>query len=277
MTEQEWLDFTSVVRQNEFLFTKGKGRKLQLFLCACCRRAYDLVPERDRQRVSRMGSFFLPEPGVVLSDVWQVARHTVEVAERFADGFVTEGECRKAAEVARIHSQHYGHIAAGAPIPGEDPNYDDAAVKMGSDAASAADCAASILPSAAELSVRVVANSVAYDNEAYYAGAHGSPEVDPAHPHLLARRAERAAQWTLLVDIFGEKRQPRKINSAWRTPNVSAIAQTIYDERRFAELPVLADALEEAGWPSEEILTHLRSGGEHVRGCWALDLALGKE
>jgi hypothetical protein len=51
----------------------------------------------------------------------------------------------------------------------------------------------------------------------------------------------------------------------------------IYDERAFNRMPILADALEEAGCTNKDILDHCRSGGEHVRGCWAVDLILGKE
>ena len=54
------------------------------------------------------------------------------------------------------------------------------------------------------------------------------------------------------------------------------LAQAIYEARAFDRLPILADALEEAGWTDNAILTHLRSAGPHVRGCWALDLVLGK-
>jgi hypothetical protein len=54
------------------------------------------------------------------------------------------------------------------------------------------------------------------------------------------------------------------------------IAQRIYDERAFADLPILADALEEAGCSSTELLAHCRHPGPHARGCWAVDLILGK-
>jgi hypothetical protein len=54
------------------------------------------------------------------------------------------------------------------------------------------------------------------------------------------------------------------------------LAQAIYDERAFDRLPILADALLDAGCDNEELLAHLRSEGPHVRGCWAVDLILGK-
>jgi hypothetical protein len=55
---------------------------------------------------------------------------------------------------------------------------------------------------------------------------------------------------------------------------VSHLAQTIYDEHAFDLLPVLADALEEAGCSDAVILDHLRDGGPHARGCFALDSCL---
>jgi hypothetical protein len=55
------------------------------------------------------------------------------------------------------------------------------------------------------------------------------------------------------------------------------MAQAIYNDRRFSDLPILADALEEAGCTDPDILTHCRGPGPHVRGCWVIDLLLGKE
>ncbi len=63
----------------------------------------------------------------------------------------------------------------------------------------------------------------------------------------------------------------------WKNGTVPRIAQAIYDERRWEDMPILADAIEDAGSDCEDLLTHCRSGGIHVRGCWAVDLILGKE
>jgi hypothetical protein len=63
--------------------------------------------------------------------------------------------------------------------------------------------------------------------------------------------------------------------SSWR--EVLSIAGTIHHERTYTDLPVLADALEDAGCDNDALLDHLRSPGPHARGCWALDLILGKE
>jgi hypothetical protein len=63
----------------------------------------------------------------------------------------------------------------------------------------------------------------------------------------------------------------------WNDGIVIKLAQAIYEERAFDRLPILADALEEAGCSDTEILAHCRGPGPHVRGCWVVDLLLGKE
>src|SRR5262249_42219255 len=84
-------------------------------------------------------------------------------------------------------------------------------------------------------------------------------------------------QLTFLRDIVGDPFHPVTFKLAWRTSNVTALGQSIYDDRAFDRLPILADALEDAGCDNADILNHCRQPGVHVRGCWALDLILGKE
>ena len=74
----------------------------------------------------------------------------------------------------------------------------------------------------------------------------------------------------------GTDRPARRASSAWLTPTVAAIAAGTYQDRAFDRLPVLADALEDAGCDQSELLAHCRSGGPHVLGCWVVDLLLGK-
>ncbi|HEY1381779.1 MAG TPA: hypothetical protein VGF55_33580 [Gemmataceae bacterium] len=83
----------------------------------------------------------------------------------------------------------------------------------------------------------------------------------------------------MLRDIFGNPFRPVAVEPAWLAWNhgtVPAIARRVYDERRFEDLPILADALEDAGCTNADLLAHCRGGGPHVRGCWAVDLLLGK-
>jgi hypothetical protein len=87
----------------------------------------------------------------------------------------------------------------------------------------------------------------------------------------------RVPQAQLLRDIFGNPFRPITIDPSWLTSTVNALAQTIYHDRTFDQMPGLADALEKAGCANQRILAHCRGPGPHVRGCWALDLLLGKE
>jgi hypothetical protein len=92
--------------------------------------------------------------------------------------------------------------------------------------------------------------------------------------------AEGGRQRDLLCEVFGNPFRPPTVEAAWLAwhgGTVPRLAQGVYDEGRFADLPVLADALEEAGCTDADVLGHCRSGGEHVRGCWVLDLLLGKK
>ena len=92
---------------------------------------------------------------------------------------------------------------------------------------------------------------------------------------------EKKAQVHLLRDVLGNPFHRREaVSSArltWNGGTVRHLAQTIYENRRFDRMPILADALEEAGCADAAILEHCRGPGPHVRGCWVVDLVLCKE
>jgi hypothetical protein len=88
--------------------------------------------------------------------------------------------------------------------------------------------------------------------------------------------AEYAHQARLLKDVFGNPFQPVVFDLAWRTSTAVGLAERMYESRDFGLMPILADALEDAGCDSEAILAHCRGDGPHVRGCWVVDLVLGK-
>jgi hypothetical protein len=100
------------------------------------------------------------------------------------------------------------------------------------------------------------------------ARATGSSDVDPT---VLT---------ALLRCIFGNPFRPAPSLApavlAWNGGTVPKLAAAIYEERAFDRLPILADALEDAGCTDADILGHCRGGGEHVRDCWVVDLVLGK-
>ncbi len=81
----------------------------------------------------------------------------------------------------------------------------------------------------------------------------------------------------LIRDIFGNPFRPVAFDPAWRTSDVLLLARGIYDERAFDRMPILADALQDAGCTNDDILNHCRDTAQvHVRGCWVVDLVLGK-
>jgi hypothetical protein len=82
--------------------------------------------------------------------------------------------------------------------------------------------------------------------------------------HLVAR------------DVFGNPFRPVAVDPAWLTSTVVQLAIGIYTDRAFDRLPILADALQDAGCEDADILGHCRGPGPHVRGCWVVDPVLGK-
>jgi hypothetical protein len=81
----------------------------------------------------------------------------------------------------------------------------------------------------------------------------------------------------LIRDIFGNPFRPVAFSPEWRTGTAVSLAHQMYESREFSAMPILADALQDAGCNNEDILNHCRGSGPHVRGCWVVDLVLGKE
>jgi hypothetical protein len=178
------------------------------------------------------------------------SRTAVEVAERYADGLASDEELKNAADAADAvwHGEMERALAEGTWDWGNRaPPYTAAAA--------------------------------AY-NAAIDTGWWGAAPAFRT-PHEIALEVtgdtgtEAAAQSVLLREIFNPFLSI-PANRAWLTPNVTALAATIYDDRAFDIMPVLADALEEAGCTDPDILAHCRGPGPHVRGCWVVDAVLAK-
>lgn len=92
-----------------------------------------------------------------------------------------------------------------------------------------------------------------------------------------ARIRERQQQRGLIREIAGNPFRPAAFDPSWLTSTVVALAQGVHRDRAFDRLPILADALQDAGCENVDILNHCRQPGAHVRGCWVIDLLLGKE
>jgi hypothetical protein len=191
---------------------------------------------------------------------YEGSQEAIEVLERFADGEASEEE--RLAAVSR----------AGKAARAAQRDLDNAEPYSSGYAAIAA-------TSTAALAVRI-----AIENQ--------GPNLSTVEAASLAHQAQaywesdqwkraRAAQATLLRDIFGllPFRLMAPLNPgllAWNGGTVPNLARAIYDDRAFDHLPVLADALEEAGCTDADVLSHCRRPGDHVRGCWIVDLLLGK-
>jgi hypothetical protein len=81
---------------------------------------------------------------------------------------------------------------------------------------------------------------------------------------------------SLLRCIFGNPFRPVTFDMSWRSSSAVGLARTMYESRDFGAMPILADALEEAGCDRPDVLAHCRADTPHVRGCWVVDLVLGK-
>jgi hypothetical protein len=95
-----------------------------------------------------------------------------------------------------------------------------------------------------------------------------------------ADTGEGDPRWHLphLRDIFGNPFRPVNFDAEWRTSTAVALAKGMYETRNFSAMPILADALQDAGCNNADILSHCRdANGVHVRGCWVVDLVLGKK
>jgi hypothetical protein len=174
------------------------------------------------------------------------SRNAVAVAERFADGLATEAELASA------------NLAARAAIDVLRPGRSDTAA------------IAVVHANSADVSTLIRAGAAAYT-----AARAADQRDDPANGTNWD--AERGWQAGVVRDVFGDPFCPVAFVPAWRTPTAAKLIQVIYNEQAFDRLPLLADALEDAGCTDADLLGHLRSPGQHVRGCWAVDLVLGRE
>jgi hypothetical protein len=227
-TEKKWKLCIEPQWMLWFLGEAATARKVRLFICACCRRAWHLVKDKRLKAL-------LP------------------LLEDLADGKLTDREREQAREVA--DSVRYPKPTNAQQCLGIE--FRDAMGKKYYVGAGFGEYSAGLFGEFAACAFGYAAKDSAFGK---------------------AKKAERKMQATLVREIFGNPFRRVKFNPAWRTTDVKLLAQGIYEEHAFDRMPILADALQDAGCASEDILNHLRDPqAAHVRGCWALDLVLGKE
>jgi hypothetical protein len=238
MTEQEWLVCAEPQKMLHFMWWREvSDRKLRLFAVACCRRIWHLLIDKG-------------------------SREAVEVAERYADSRATDEELEAASygadsvwkvDMERASKEGKWDRRSRLPYYGASAAAYNVAIPLGWWGAAPAFVAPD------EIAREVSTN----------------------------RETESLAQCALLRDIFGNPfRQSPTFSPtvlSWDDGTVRHVAEVTYEERRLPEgmldntrLAILADALEEAGCTDQQVLMHLRGGGDHYCGCWVIDLLLGK-
>jgi hypothetical protein len=260
MTEKQWLACTDPDKMLAFLKGKASDRKLRLFAVACVRRVGHLLIERRSLEAVDLAEQFA-EGRSVKTDL-------TNKRKQLNDG-VKGGGTARFVTVARKSA-----LSAGWKEP-----------KAGAVAQ-----AWSWAWSASRELLRVDTAQAALET-AVPAAIAAAWDVLMSLQEIkmlkAAKAAERKVQATLLRDIIGPLpfREVRMgpVWLTWNGSTVEHLAEEVYEGRELpvgtldaTRLAVLADALEEAGCADQNVLDHLRGPGPHARGCWAVDLVLGK-
>jgi hypothetical protein len=249
MTEIEWGSCSQVLAMLLQLRPKNSPRrwstrKARLFSVACCRRVWHLLDS-------------------------PADRRAVEVAEEVAE------------KKMRLTDLRVSHEAASITDLGPDPSPWGPGLGWSYMSSHEWDCCYGLWVSPERRRVCRVARWASTPTP------WGCPESTANDARVLLSfrtgldeaKAEERVQCGLLRDIVGPPIRPA-VQGAWLSSNggaVRGLAEATYEERAFDLLPILADALEDAGCSDEALLGHLRGPGPHVRGCWVVDLILGKE
>jgi hypothetical protein len=293
MTEAEWDDCTSPQKMLAFLGDKASPRKRRLCAAACCRRIWHFLPCERRREAVRCAER--------CADGLVSEQERGDAERQALDAFVPLGTAADALSCGTWNALDL--------LPDhERDRYEDAyqeayreSLHACGDASEAWEASTAALAAYHALAGEEVGQfALCHAAKAVAHGCHG-PRAELADPPdtLYARQhpwdslplgeayvapdpTEAARQCDLIADLFGNPFRPVRLAPAWVGPWVLSLARAAYDERQLpsgeldlARLSVLADALEEAGCSDGGLLSHLRSPGPHVRGCFAVDLCLG--
>jgi hypothetical protein len=271
VTEAEWLTCADPIAMLRHLRRKKSARKRQLFCLACWEPARRLFEEEGIEgRVALLERFaetdWFDEQGWQSDEVshWQIEDAFREVEDTLTNRFWDRGE---GGEVELWDALQEGTEATLT-------SWDAQSIHAGAllttmTAALATEPGAPLnlfglgeTPPAAEVAARAATNAAAW----------GAKALRQWHKH-------RQFHADLVREVFGNPFQPVRMAREWLAWNggiVRQLAQGIDEERAFRRLPILADALEEAGCTAAGLLEHCRGRAKHVRGCWAVDVVLGK-
>jgi hypothetical protein len=240
MTETDWLSSESPAKLFQFVRTKLSARKLQLLSCGCARLVWDVLTLHQRE--------------------------VVATVERYADGMIPATEYDPIVEQATRTLTTTYHTEQGPDLP-----HDQA------------------------LSRVIHALVCTPVDEGAYAAMDWVVTSFTRRPATTERMATaqqaRRGVCEVIREVVGNPFLERIIpGPEWVqsggavTPwmlrvgeTARALAQSIQAHQAFDRMPILADAMEDDGCTDYDLLAHLRENRTHVRGCWALDLVLGKK
>lgn len=255
MSESEWLvetDADTLLKKSRF---RNYRRKCRLFAVACCHCIWTHFVD-DRSSCA------------------------VEVAERHADGLASDEELQLAALDA--HEAHTATLAALGKV-GSSIEW-GAAYAADSNPIHAANTVIWMVrwPRLQQVPLRPVFGSVPdlvpcilERRTGPLARLRGRWKITKVR-EPLPTGADHPTQCRLIRDIFGNPFRPVTFDVEWRSSTAVALAKQIYASRDFSTMPILADALQDAGCENGDILKHCRKPGTHVRGCWVVDGILGQ-
>jgi hypothetical protein len=252
VNESEWLSSTDPSRMLAYLTAMNSAvgvgespypvphtsdRKPRLFACACCRAVWNLLTDPR-------------------------SRKAVEVAERCADG-----------EVERLEVPWLDWRDGTRDVPDWLREWSPCASNP-TEAARRCCNNPTLAAAQAALLRDVVGNPwrPVVPERAYLTDATARARVSAA-AHAAWEGGPRGRQGD---ELYRRAVDGMVFRQTWLTPTVLRIARGVYADRDWVALPVLADALQEAGCEDEQVLGHLRGPGPHCRGCFVLDLLLGK-
>jgi hypothetical protein len=253
MTESEWCECVDPWRMLAYLGDRAGARKKRLFACACVRRIWPLLADKRLRRAVRVAERFANE---------QVSEQHLEDARLVVDRL-----CEELQEVVRkragwrVRAFHAASLAVQGLLAVEEPR-----LERPRDVREPPDV----------VTATRIARTAARTSEARREERHGTVSPVPAEP---PRGLEALEAVELLREIFGNPFRPVSVDPHWLDWNEHAAARmvrAIFDKRRFRDLPLLADILEEAGCDDAHVLEHCRTPVVHVRGCWVVDVLLGR-
>jgi hypothetical protein len=236
MTEEEWLTAEHASALLQFIEPKVSDRKLYYFDIACARRITPLL-------------------------IHPASVHGIDVLERFV-----EGQCGEE-DISRLSWDVEG--AAFCVENGNGP-WQNAAEQLPETLLAEL----VVRPDYPVRNARQVLTSAAYFVDRIFSTAPDGRRLRGQLAELLGGRFQPVS---LAHEVFGNPFRPVTFDPAWRTDTAVSLARVMYESRDFAAMPILADALQDGGCEHADILDHCRDpNGTHVRGCWVVDLVLGK-